>query len=100
MGFLTIIEKGLQESPPPKREPRQKRRARNSQERNLLPRIQKHKEAALRFYLDYVDLEAPFENHQAESDLRMLKVLLEAAGCFRTVKSGAGFSPSSDSGDF
>jgi hypothetical protein len=54
--FSEIVEKELQESPPPKREPRQKGRARNSQERNLLlPRLQKYKEAALRFYVDYVD---------------------------------------------
>jgi hypothetical protein len=50
MGFLTIVEKGLQESPPPKRELEQKGRARNSQERNLLLRLQKQKEVVLRFY--------------------------------------------------
>jgi hypothetical protein len=50
-----------------------------------LLRLQKHKEAALRFYVDYVDFETPFDNHQAERDLRMLKALLKAAGCFRTV---------------
>jgi transposase len=81
--FSEIAEKGLQESQPPKREPEQKGRARNSQERNLLPRLQKHKKAILRFYVDF---ETPFENHQAERDLRMLKVLLKGRAAFEPLK--------------
>jgi transposase len=71
-----LVAEGLQAQPPPEvPEPVRK------QARNLLLRLERRKEEALRFLSDFAVL---FENNQAERDLRMVKLQQKVSGCFRS----------------
>jgi transposase len=83
--FTEIVEKGLTQHPPPDKIAGQRGKPRNSKERNLLNRLHKHKMPTLRFAFNF---RIPFDNNQAERDVRMFKVILKIAGCFRT-RAGA-----------
>jgi len=85
-----LMAEGLAANPLPERPPgRKKGRRKQSPPRNLLERLWMGQEAVLAF-LD--DLTIPFDNNQAEQDLRMLKVQQKIAGSFRAEGGAEAFA--------
>lgn len=71
-----LIGEGLK-APPPLDVPEQVQK----QARNLLLRLERRREEVRRFLTDF---SVPFDNNQAERDLRMIKLQQKTSGCFRT----------------
>jgi transposase len=78
--FDAIINQAQIEEPMPEKTGK-KGKLKRTKGRNLLERLQKHKQAVLAFAFN---AEVPFTNNQAERDIRPVKVKLKVSGCFRT----------------
>lgn len=79
-----ILAAGLKANPPPERTGK-RGRPKRGKAGNLVDRLREHKGATLAFMEDFA---VPFDNNQAERDIRMMKVREKISGCFRTT-SGA-----------
>jgi transposase len=87
--YETLMAAGLAANPPPQRRPGQRGRLKQAPARNLLERLWLGQEEVLAF-LD--DFRIPFDNNQAEQDLRMLKVQQKIAGSFRADTGSEAFA--------
>jgi transposase len=78
-----LVGEGLKANPPPEApDPIGK------QARNLLLRLERRKEEVLCFMRDFA---VPFDNNQAERDLRMVKLKQKTSGCLRTAEGARQF---------
>ena len=87
--YAQLLACGLATNPPPLRRPHQRGRLKQSPARNLLERLLLGQDQVLAF-LD--DLTIPFDNNQAERDLRLLKTQQKVSGCFRSDTGAEAFA--------
>jgi transposase len=87
--YEDLLAAGRAANPPPERPPGQRGRVKQSPARNLLERLSLGQEEVLAFLHD---LTIPFDNNQAEQDLRMLKVQQKIAGSFRADNGSEAFA--------
>jgi transposase len=87
--YERILAQGHAANPPPPRRPHQRGRVKQSPARNLLERLWLGQGQVLAF-LD--DLTIPFDNNQAERDLRLLKTQQKISGCFRSDAGAEAFA--------
>ena len=76
-----IIRTACQENPEPKPTPSRKGRRKRGKVLALIDRLRKYKDEVCLFIKNFA---VPFDNNQAERDLRMVKVKTKVSGCFRT----------------
>ena len=87
--YDTLIREGLKQNPEKLPAPGTRRRPAQTKTRNLVERLDRDRDATLRF-LD--DLTVPFTNNLAERALRMLKVRQHISGSFRSSKGAERFA--------
>ena len=88
--FDAIVMEGIEENPPCLNPEKHGKRGKNpkTKARNLLDRFIEYKKQILRFL---TDLKVPFENNQAERDIRMMKLQQKISGTFRTIRGAEAF---------
>jgi transposase len=82
--YWTLIAQGFRLNPQQERDPSRedlRGRIKQSFAYNLLARMQRYPDEVWRFI---TDLRVPFDNNQAERDIRMPKLKQKISGCFRT----------------
>lgn len=89
--YQLILEAGCYQNPPPERISRGKNtvgRQKKTKARNLLERFERRREEILAFMYDF---NVPFDNNQAERDIRMAKVQQKISGTFRSEQGAMDF---------
>lgn len=86
--FDRILAQGEQLNPPPQKEKKSRGRPKQSPARNLLDRLRNHRDAVLAFLIHPA---IPFDNNQAERDIRSIKVQQKISGSFRSAYGADNF---------
>ena len=85
--YDTILEEGLKANPKPAPTGR-RGRPKRGKAGSLVDRLREHKGATLAFMGDF---QVPFDNNQAERDIRMVKLREKISDCFRTTTGAERF---------
>jgi transposase len=86
--YYRILREGERANPRSRQRARRRGRIKQSPAANLLRRLRQHAPDVLRFLCDP---RVPFDNNQAERDIRMPKLKQKTSGCFRTVIGAEAF---------
>jgi transposase len=89
--YQQILDEGYAQNPLPPlpaNARKQRGRRKKSKPRNLIERLDEHREQALAFMYDF---NVPFDNNLAERDIRMMKVQQKISGMFRTEDGAKAF---------
>jgi transposase len=86
--YTQLVQAGMVANPPPQKRTGKRGPPKKSDALNLLIRLHEYRDLILRFMQDFA---VPFDNNQAESDLRMMKLRQKISGCFRTQEGVAIF---------
>ena len=89
--YQQILDEGYAQnplSPPPANAQKKRGRRKKTKPRNLLERLDHHRQEALAFMYDFT---VPFDNNLAERDIRMMKVQQKISGLFRTEQGASAF---------
>ena len=79
--YLELIEMARKENPLPETTEKKRGRKKKGKILALVDRLADHKASVCLFVHNF---QVPFDNNQAERDIRMIKVKTKVSGCFRT----------------